>query len=287
MKRRLWSKSFVRMTPLPWMGGYAGSLVFILIAFVFLAVSVFNPQGIGTLRAGVSDIFSPVLSFVSKPAQDAAVFVRNVTGLAEMQAENIRLQKENMRLREWYQTALVLEAENQSLRDLLNVKIDPQSRYITARILADSGNTFVKSLLVAAGKKDGVEKGQAVVSGNGVIGRIVDAGQKTSRVLLITDINSRVPVLVENSRQHAILAGANNNSPVLVHLPPDSDVEEGARIITSGHGGVFPSGLPVGRVVRGEDGGVHIELYADFDRMIHVRVIDRPEDPNLRSGELE
>ena len=245
-----------------------------------------NPQSMTGLRTGVADIFAPVLSIVSKPVQEAAVFVRNISGLAELQAENMRLEKENMRLREWYQTAMVMEAENKSLRELLNVKLDPQNTYITARILADPGHSFVKSLLVSAGAQDGVRKGQAVVSGDGVVGRVLEAGNSTARVLLVTDINSRVPVLVENSRQHAILAGQNDPRPVLEHLPPDTEIEEGARIITSGYGGIFPQGLPVGRVVYDAGNKPQVELFADFDRMIHVRVVNRPEDPNLHEGSL-
>lgn len=270
------------MAPLPWIGGHFGSLVFVVVAFVTLAISIVNPQGVSGIRANVSDMFAPVLHAVSRPAQEAAMFVRNMTGLAELQAENMRLQQENMKLKEWYQTALILEAENKSLRNLLNVKLEPQNSYVTARILADSGQAFVKSLLVSAGTKDGVKKGQAVVSGGGLVGRAVETGRQTSRVLMITDLNSRVPVLVENSSQHAILAGDNNYMPRLVHLPPGSEVEQGARIITSGHGGLFPKGLPVGRVVFDQDGKPRVELFADFDRMVYVRIVDRPDDPNLR-----
>ena len=287
LKRRKWSKTFARTAPLSLVGGPAGSIVLIFLALFAFVVSSMSPQSVSGLRTGVADIFYPVLSVVSKPVQDAAVFVRNISGLAELQAENLRLEKENMRLREWYQAAMVMEAENKSLRELLNVKLDPQNSYITARIVADPGHTFVKSLLVSAGARDGVRKGQAVVAGDGLVGRVIESGDKVARVLLVTDINSRVPVLVENSRQHAVLAGENDQSPVLVHLPPDSEIAEGARIITSGHGGIFPQGLPVGRVVFDDKDTPQVELFADFDRMIHVRVVNRPEDPNLREGSLD
>ena len=287
LKRRKWSKTFVRTAPMSLVAGASGPIVLIFLAFVTFVISAVNPQGVAGLRMTAADIFSPVLQVVSVPVQDAASFVRNVSGLAELQAENMRLEKENTKLREWYQAAMIMEAENKSLRELLNVKLDPQNSYITARILADPGHTFVKSLLVSAGGNDGVRKGQAVVSGDGVVGRVVEAGNKVARVLLITDINSRVPVLVENSRQHAVLAGQNDGKPMLVHLPVDSELAEGARIITSGYGGVFPQGLPVGRVVFDENKTPQVELFADFDRMVHVRVINRPEDPNLHEGRLD
>lgn len=280
MNRR-WSRSLSRIAPFPLFGGNVGSLVFIFTALAILTISIVMPQSFSGLRTGVTDTFSPLLSAVGKPLQQAAYVVRNVTGLTELQAENARLREENEKLREWYQTALVLESENKSLRELLNVKVEAQSRYITARILADSSRAFVKTILVSSGMGEGVKKGQAVISGEGLVGRVVEAGNETSRVLLISDINSRVPVLVEHSSQHAILAGANDDLPRLIHLPVGSEVEQGARLITSGHGGLFPQGIPVGRVVVDKQGQPRAELFADFDRMVYVRMVDKQSDPNL------
>lgn len=283
MKRRLWSKGIANIAPIPLWGGSAPSFVLLLIAFGFLMLSAFQPAALSGVRSGTADLFAPVLAMVSKPVQQGADFVRDVTGLAELQAENAHLQQENVRLREWYQAALLLEAENKSLRDLLNVKIEPQHSYITGRIIADSGNTYVKSLLVDTGRQNGVQKGQAVISGDGLIGRVVEAGNKASRVLLVTDINSRVPILVEHSSQHAILAGTNGVLPVLQHMQQDSDIQDGARIVTSGHGGLFPQGLPIGLVID-EGGTKYVKLYADVNKMVHVRIINKSTDPNLRSG---
>jgi len=232
----------------------------------------------------VAGAMAPVLEVVGYPFQKAALFVRNISGLADLQAENARLKKENTKLREWYQTALLLEAENKSLHELLNVKIAQQSHYITARVLVDTSSTFAKSLLVAAGHQDGVKKGQSVVSGEGLVGRIVEVGDQVSRILLMNDMNSRVPVLIEDSRQHAIFSGNNGAEGILSHLPVDTEVKKGARVVTSGQGGIFPVGIPVG-VVRGNEEGVAVvEPFADFSRMGYVRIIDNPEDPNLLEG---
>lgn len=283
LKKPIWSRSIIRISPLPWLGSQWVTFIFIAIALACIGFSVVSPRSLQGLRTGVTDMAAPVLSFISRPVQDAAVYIRNVTGLSELQAENLRLHKENRRLRQWYQAALSLESENKSLRELLNIKLEPNYNYITARILADPGHNFVKSLLISTGSQDGIEQGQAVISGDGLIGRIIETGTDASRVLLVTDINSRVPVLVEGSRQHAILAGDNRVQPVLQHLPPDTRLKEGTRIVTSGHGGVFPKGLPVGRVVHSDsDGGWKVNLFADFSRLIHVRIIDQEGRLNLQ-----
>jgi len=261
--------------------GGVSSFVLIGIGFLIFMVSVFSPQSVSGIRMSVSDTFAPILSMVSKPVVQTAEVVRNASGLGDLQAQNIRLKQENMRLKEWYQTALLLEAENKSLRDLLNVKLDPQYKTITARILADTGNAFVKSVLVSAGTNDGVKKGQAVMAGEGLIGRVIEAGETTSRVLLITDINSRVPVLVEDTRQHAILAGHNKEITKLLHLTQDSEVKAGARIITSGHGGLFPHGLIIGKIEKDEKADISVKPFTDFNKIVHVRILDQSSDPNF------
>lgn len=275
--------SGVALPPVFSVAGASGLMV--AVSVCLLAISAFQPQMLSGLRTGAADMAAPILDVVSTPLQKAAIFVRDVTGLAAIQAENARLLEENMKLREWYQTALLLEAENKSLRALMNVKLEASHNFITARILSDSANTFAKSLLVSAGRADGVKKGQAVMAADGLIGRVVETGENTARILLITDMNSRVPVLIEGSSQHAILAGQNDQKGVLMHLPPESKVSEGARVVTSGVGGIFPVGLPVGMVGR-VDGTIEIEPFANFNRLMHVRIVNKPVDPNLRSGRL-
>lgn len=271
----------------PHFWGSRGASLFFLIAssalFLFSAVAPHNLQGV---RSGVMDLFAPVLATVNVPVQTAATYVRAVTGLAAMQEENARLQAENQRLREWYQTALQLEARNSALEGLLNVAADPQSRFVTARIIADSGNAYVRSMLVLAGHENNVYKGQPVLAAEGLVGRVIEAGDRAARVLLLNDMNSRIPVMVEGKNWRAILAGTNNGLPALDHLPPEAlkDMEEGLRIVTSGHGGLFPFGLPVGEVVAGENGRWQVRPYANVERLVFVRIIEKVEDPFLQLG---
>ena len=232
------------------------------------------------VRTGMTDLFVPVLAVVNKPFQQAANYVQAVTGLADLQAENLRLRAENARLKDWYQTALLLQDKNAALQDLLNVAVEPQHSYVTARVVSDAGNAYAKSLLVLAGRTQSVTKGQAVLSGEGVIGRVVEAGNHSSRVLLLGDINSRIPVQIEGADHHAVLAGMHDDMPSLLHLPSGGKVEDGARVITSGRGGMFPYGLPVGQVVANGD-GYAVRPYADTDHVTFVRVLNSDGVPHL------
>lgn len=277
-QKRSGAGSLSRAASIPFVGAAPLLIVF---AFILIIVSSISPQSVSGLRMSATDAIAPLLSSVTQPIAQAADVVRNVSGLSELQAENIRLQQENLKLKEWYQTALLLESENKSLRDLLNVKVEPHHKTITARVLADTGGAFAKSMLLSAGRNDGVEKGQAVMSGDGVIGRIVEVGNHSSRVLLMTDINSRIPVLIENTRQHAVLAGYNQNAAKLLHLPPGAMVKDQTRIITSGHGGLFPPGLAIGRTQKQDNGVLSVQPFVDFSRITHARILDTSQNANL------
>jgi rod shape-determining protein MreC len=249
-------------------------LFLVLTAFALMLLSKAETVVVDRAAATISDIAAPIMDVLSRPAaslNDAIAAARN---LAYLRTENQRLKQENARLRTWQEAAHRLAVQNRALQALLDFKPDPQSRYVSARVVGDSGGAFVRSMLLNAGKRDGVAKGQAVVTGDGLVGRIVSAGQWSSRVLLITDINSRVPVIVESARDRAILAGDNTNLPKLAFLPGNTVLKPGDRVVTSGDGGVFPPGLPVGRVASVGDGGIRVQPFVRLDSLEFVRTVD-------------
>ncbi len=268
-------RSNARLFPVPWEGSSFATGVLMVVSVFLMAFSSFRPGAFEGMRSFTQDLFVKPLSFISYPFQLTTLMFHDITDFAQVQGDNLRLEQENIRLRQWKQTALLLDSENRALRELLNLRIDPTYRHVAARILADSGNTYVKSILVAVGKRDGVNKNAAVMAGEGLIGRVVEVGDETARVLLVNDINSRVPIVVEDTGQHAIMAGTNEMNPRLIHVPKESKITEGSRIITSGYGGVFPHGLPVGRVLFGKDGEMTIILFSDFDKLQIVRVLQK------------
>lgn len=254
------------------------------VAALVLLTSMVSPGIWQKPRVGVSDIAAPLISAVGQPFAFAADAISGMTGITQLRAQNERLAAENARLKEWYQTALLLKAENQSLKDLLNVIPEPEQSYISARVVGDSGSSYVRSLLIQAGRQDGVVDGQAVIGSQGMIGRIVEVGERASRILLLNDINSRIPVIIEGANQKAILAGTNDDMLTLDHLPADTLIEEGARVVTSSHGGVFPQGLPIGRVVKVTGSEVIVEPFTDPTNADYVQVIEKPDDPNVRQS---
>lgn len=249
-------------------------LFLILAAFGLMLLSKAETSAIEKVSNIVVDIFAPLMDGLSQPAAAISDAVQAVRQLANIHAENDRLRRENARLLAWQETSRRLMAQNQALMSLLDFKPDPKAKYIAARVIGDSGGAFVRSMLINAGSRDGVAKGQAAMTGHGLAGRVIAVGLRSARILLITDINSRVPVIVQSSRDRAILAGDNSRLPRLSFLPSNASVNSGDIIVTSGHGGIFPAGLPVGRISRSDDGVVRVNPFVQFEKLEFVRIID-------------
>ena len=225
-------------------------------------------------RMAVTDAVTPILRVMAEPAAGISQFVTNIRELAAIRQQNADLREANTRLLEWQAVAQKLENENRQLRGLLGTVYEPEARSISARVVADSGGAFAQSILITAGSRDGVAKGQAVVTGEGLVGRVTQSGFRSARVLLVTDINSRIPVRVGEAGDRAILAGDNSPRPLLNYLGMKSAVAPGDRIVTSGDAGAFPPGLPVGRVVVADETTVLVEPYASRDRLQFVEALD-------------
>lgn len=233
-----------------------------------------DPQIFEETRMALIDTTAPVLNALSRPVATMSDAVDQIVELAHIRETNAALQAENARLLQWQHAARTLLAENDQLRTLLNYSGTEPARSIAARVIGDSGGPFIRSLLVNAGAREGVQRGHAAITGAGLLGRVAATGEKSSRVLLISDLNSRIPVLVESSRARAVLAGDNSKRPRLTFVSANAEVKIGSRIVTSGHGGMFPTGLPIGIVAEIGDAGVRIETFASSDQLEFVRLVD-------------
>jgi rod shape-determining protein MreC len=243
-------------------------------AITLMVLSRAEPQLIERLRTGITDASAPILQFFSQPAASVASAVDEIDAVMTVHEQNAALRDENTRLLKWQAVAQRLAHENEVLQGMLNVVPDPRATFVTARVIGDSGGPFVRTALVNAGTADGARKGLAVINGEGLVGRLVEAGERSARILLLTDLNSRIPVVMESSRDRAILAGDNTRRPRLEFLAVDSRAAVGDRVVTSGEGGVFPPGLPIGIVSSIREDGVLVQPFVDWDRLEYVSVLD-------------
>ena len=226
-------------------------------------------------RVVALDLASPALEAIARPVAVANRTIADLREFATLREENARLREENARLLSWQTAARRLENENDRLRELSQFREGPEASFITSRIVGDSVSAYVRGALLNVGRKAGVASGQAVVTAEGLAGRIAEVGDNSARVLFVTDVNSRLPVQIERTRERAILAGDNSTLMRLTLAQTVQGVQRGDRIVTSGHGGSFPLGIPVGEVVQAGDGtSVKVRPFADFSRLEFVRVVD-------------
>jgi len=225
-------------------------------------------------RMALADSLAPIYAALAEPLADVRDAVANTTDLWDIRAENARLRQENDELRRWQSIALALDAENRRLKADLHWIPDPAPSYITARVVADAGGVYAKAVLLSVGPHHGIRKGEIALDERGLVGRVTEVGARTARVLLITDLNSRIPVILQNSGAHAILIGTNGPRPRLVYWPEGTMPQEGERVVTSTDAGAFPANLPVGIVHFTSANVPEVIPAAKLDRLEIVRIFD-------------
>jgi rod shape-determining protein MreC len=232
-------------------------------------------------RTYFSDATAPLLVAVKGPVNAIGHWVGGLDEIFVVYQENQQLKQENARLRQWQNAALVLEQRLKRYQLLLNAVPDPSLSAVTAHVIGRANRPFLDTMILDAGKNEGIKPGEAVVDSRGMIGRIYLVGKHTAWVILLTDLSSRIPVAVEPGHIQAILSGDNTSAPGLELSKQGIVLKEGQQIVTSGDGGLLPAGLPVGTVYW--DGSeFRAGLLADAASADDVRILDLktpPEQP--------
>lgn len=249
---------------------------------IFLVWRIDSPR-VERFRAQVVDKVVPSFDWAMAPATGAVDLFRDFQSYQRILEQNAELRRELQQMKAWKEAALQLEQENARLLDLNNVRLDPRLTFVTGVVLADSGSPFRQSVLLNIGARDGIVDGWAAMDGIGLVGRIAGVGQSTSRVILLSDSSSRIPALIQPSGQTALIVGDNTIAPYIDFLENDDKVRPGDRVVSSGDGGVFPSGLLIGQVATDPGGRLRVRLAADYERLEFLRVLrdhgqDRPQN---------
>ncbi|MEY3005516.1 MAG: hypothetical protein RLZZ491_2692 [Pseudomonadota bacterium] len=248
------------------------TVVILALAGLVLVWRIDNPR-VERLRAAIIDHVVPNMEWAMAPITGMARMIDDFQSYARLYEQNEELRRELQQMRAWREAALQLEQENARLLDLNRVRLDPELTFVTGIVMADAGGPFRRSVLINVGARDGILDGWATMDGLGVVGRISGVGERTSRVLLLTDSNSRIPVTIQPSGQQALLMGDNTQAPALDFIEAPEDIRPGDRIVTSGDDGLFPPGLLVGQVVETTDRILRARLAADMSRLNFLRVM--------------
>lgn len=228
--------------------------------------------GLKTIRLFALDSLSPCLSLIQSANQNVRTSFDKAMDFITTYRQLEILRQENANLKRWKAIALSLTSENKALRQHMNVVPDSFRPVVTARVLSYPSHLGVHRIIIHAGTNQGVEENQAVITPNGVIGRIVRSGKHASEVLLTTDRYSRIPVIIEPVQQQAILSGTQNDYLLLDHLEKDVTLEPGMNVFTSGKGGVFPAGLYLGMTSQ-QGKMIIIEPMIDWRNLDFVQIL--------------
>lgn len=229
----------------------------------------------------VSNTFDPVRSAASdrlaggKRNSVLAFFSR-----ADEKDQQIKeLQTEIRELTQYKHAYISMTDRMKAYERILNMVGEPPENGVTARVTAETDGPFKRTLLANAGSNVGVQNGSVALNESGVVGRVITLGKRSSRILRVSDFNSRVPVLGELSGVRAILYGGRDGIGNLRDLPEKTDFVEGERILTSSEGGAFPRGLTVGTAFVSNDGDWRVKFASTGREGGYVQLLPPPAIP--------
>jgi rod shape-determining protein MreC len=270
----------------------------IVIVLLAAAVVLINTRPIDAPRDIVTRLTLPLQQLLREAGNELRSATGAVGDTTTLRERNEQLEQtiaqltvENLRLKE-------VEAENVRLRSLLQFRdVNPSYTYkggqVVGRIVANEPSNIVHSILIDIGSNNGIEPGMPVVTERGLVGRVTEVYRNAARVLLITDSSSNVNAMLQNTRLRGILRGRTNQSPILDYLPQDQSILVGDIVVTSGEGGRFPTGIPVGQVIEVEQNDVEmfqqaiVRTTVDFDTLETVLVVTNFVSPSEQLGAPE
>ncbi|MGQ0672114.1 MAG: rod shape-determining protein MreC [Hyphomicrobium sp.] len=256
------------------------TLVVLLFASIALLVlSRMEHPAISHVRWQLSELMTPLLAEASAPLVGLRRAGRTLVRVFDHAAEVERLKDENQQLKGWEWRAIEAERKLSELTALTGAVKDKATAFVTSRVIANAAGPFVQSAMVNVGTMHAVKTGYPVLSGDGLVGRIVETGETAAQVLLLTDLNSRIPAHVGRHGARALVAGDNGPLPALTYLGSDADIAVGDEVSTSGVGGLFPRGLRIGTVVS-DGAAFRVKPHADLDGLEYLSIIFH-ETPTL------
>lgn len=261
-----------------------GAIFFVCISLITIGKA--DISAMNSVRTVLTGLLVPIADVVSVPVRAAAGMVEGMQAVANLREENLRLKDQVKRLSRWRLKSEILQTENRLLRSVSSVIIPNSVKPVAARVIAINADSFAHSVMLNAGRDVGIHKGNAVTTSDGLVGMIIDVGARHSQVLLLTDINAMIPIILSSSSWPATTVGQNSTTLKLRFLPVEASISVDELVQTSGHGGVLPAGLPVGRVSAVQGDQISVEPVVDLQRLSFVTVLVTEEDPGFSVDDI-
>ena len=243
----------------------------IVLSIIFLSVETIETKPLKYFRAFVKDVIYRGAMVVSTPSKSINNFSDFIKQHVHLYDDYRKLKEENNELKNKISKKNFLELENNQLRKLIEEQVSSTSNFTSARVMLDKQSPYLNSFIINVGSNKNIKNGMAAMDGKNFIGRIVDVNFFSSRVLLISDLNSKIPVMTEPSANHAILSGHGDSKPTLEYLPKNHNIQDGDKVYTSGKEGIFSPGIPIGEV-KIEDDIIKVLLFSDLSQITFINI---------------
>jgi len=243
----------------------------IILSIIFIFIETVETKPLNYLRSFIKDTIYRGSLIVSAPLKGLDSISENISSHVNLYENYSKLKIENENLKNNISESDFLELENTQLRKLIDEQVTSTSNLVSARVMLDKQSPYLNSLIINVGNNKDIKNGMAVLDGKNFIGRIVDVNFFSSRVLLITDLNSKIPIITEPSAYHAILSGHGENPLSLEYLPENHSVLDGHKVYTSGKEGIFSPGIPIGEV-KVEKGIINVSPFSDLSQITFINV---------------
>ena len=255
------------------------SLFVLLFSSIFLIVlGKFNFTAINYLKITINEVVYRTSFVASMPEKYITYSYRAIEDHIKLY-KDYNFQKEELeKLKSEKYEVKFLEAENKRLKKVLN-DINYSSELVIAKVIIDKKSPFLRSIIINKGSKNNIKKGMSVLSDSYLIGKVIEVNYMTSRVLLLSDLNSKIPVTIEPGSIQSILSGDGENSGNIQYTKDNLPIADGSIIYTSGTGGLLKSGIPIGKIEQNENQN-SVNFFIDFSQLRYVKVSSYAEEKN-------
>ena len=243
----------------------------IVLSIVLISIETIEAKPFNYFRSFIKDTIYRGSLVVSAPFKVFDNFADYIDKHLNLYSNYDELKKENNELKNNISESDFLEFENAQLRKLIEEQVSSSSDLLSARVMIDKQSPYLNSFIINIGGNKNIKNGMAVLDGKNFVGRIVDVNFFSSRVLLVSDLNSKIPVIIEPSGHHAILSGRGTNKPILEYLPENYTIQDGDKVYTSGKEGIFSPGIPIGEI-KIEKGVVKTSLFSDLSQITFINI---------------
>ena len=256
------------------------SLIALILFSIFIIVlGKYNFKGVNFLKLSIKEIVYRTTFIVSVPENFVISSYQTIHDHFSLYSNYENLKKDYESLKATKLNTDFLKSENEALKSKIN-DVSTQSSELLAKVIIDKKSPFLRSVIINRGSKDNVILGMAALDGKFLVGKVVEVNYSTSRVLLLSDLNSKIPVSIEPNSVQSILSGSGSSYGEIQYIKEDYELENDSEIFTSGSGGIFRSGIPIGKTIANEEIGldtIKVKFHSDFSQLRLVKIVSFEE----------